>query len=209
MKQPLVLLSFLILFSITVAANAAPSIEGSTGLINIPSADTLREGQFSLGYYNLKDSGTGNFNMNLIDRLEVGVAGFHYDSKKNDYYLNAKLSLVPETVLTPGLAIGVMDAADKKEQSAYAVVSKGLPLGFRLHAGIGNGRYDRGFAALEKTVNPIHILTGNNVFPATTLIAEYDGRKFNYGARMSVLPGLKVDAGRRNDAFYIGASFTN
>ncbi|QJW47769.1 hypothetical protein HA075_19655 [bacterium BFN5] len=39
----------------TATAAAAPSTNGSTGLINTPSADVLREGQFSLGYYNEKD----------------------------------------------------------------------------------------------------------------------------------------------------------
>lgn len=210
MKQPLLVLSFLVAFSISLVANAAPAVDGPTGLIAVPSADTLREGQFSLGYYKLEDGGTGSFNMSLKNQLEVGVAGFHYGNNlDNDYFLNAKFSIFPETVLTPGLAVGVMDVADKKERTAYAVVSKALPFGFRLHAGVGNGRYDGGFAAIEKTINPLHILTGNNVFPATTLMAEYDGKKFNYGARMSVLPGLKLDAGRRHDTTYFGISFTN
>lgn len=209
MKQPLLVFSFLAAFSISLVANAAPAIDGPTGLIAVPSADTLREGQFSLGYYKLDDSRTGSFNMSLTNQLEVGINGFHYGNRDNDYLLNAKFSIFPETVLTPGLAVGVMDVADKKERTAYAVVSKALPLGFRLHAGVGNGSYDHGFAAIEKTINPLHILTGNNVFPATTLIAEYDGKKFNYGARMSVLPGLKLDAGRRQDSTYFGISFTN
>ena len=209
MKQPLLVFSFLAAFSISLVANAAPAVDGPTGLIAVPSADTLREGQFSLGYYKLDDGGTGSFNMSLTNQLEVGVAGFHYDNRDKDYLLNAKFSIFPETVLTPGFAVGVLDATGKKERTAYAVVSKALPFGFRLHAGVGNGRYDGGFAAIEKTINPLHILTGNNVFPATTLIAEYDGRKFNYGARMSVLPGLKLDAGRRHDSTYFGISFTN
>lgn len=191
-------------------AVAAPSVNGPTGQINNPSADVLQPGQFALGYYHLKDGGVGIFNTSLARNFEIGVAGFRFDnSGDNSTLLNAKLGLVPETVLTPGLAVGVEDAANQRERSYYAVASKALPFGFRLHAGMGNGRYDGMFAALEKTINPISVVTGQNAFPATTLIVEYDGRNMNYGARMAVVPGLKLDAGWRNHDMYFGLSFTH
>lgn len=190
---------------------AAPSVNGSTGLINTPSADVLQEGQFSLGYYHLKDGGVGSFTMNVAGKLEVGAAGFRYDSdssQENHTYVNAKYGLLPETVLTPGVAVGVEDIANVDKRTAYVAASKALPFGFRIHAGVGNGRYDGVFATLEKTINPVGVLTGNNVFPATTLIAEWDGHTMNYGARMAVVPGLKMDVGRRDHQTYFGASFT-
>ena len=190
---------------------AAPSVNGSTGLINTPTADVLQEGQFALGYYHLKDGGVGTFNMNLTGKLEVGAAGFRYDSesgRQDHTYVNAKYGLVPETVLTPGVAIGVEDIADLDKRTAYVSASKALPFGFRIHAGVGNGRYDGVFAALEKTISPLGLLTGNNVFPATTLIAEWDGNNMNYGARMAVVPGLKLDVGHREHQTYFGANFT-
>ena len=194
-----------------VPVYAAPSINGSTGLINTPSADVLREGEFSLGYHHLKDGGAGSFNLSLGNNLEIGLAGFRYDSdsnKDNKTLLNAKFSLAPETVLTPGLAIGVEDIGGKDKRTFYAAASKALPFGFRLHAGVGDGRYDGVFAAIEKTINPVSVLTGNNVFPATTLIAEWDGDRMNYGARMSIVPGLKLDAGWRHSETYFGLSYT-
>lgn len=194
----------------TATAFAAPSVNGSTGQINNPSADVLQEGQFSAGYYHLKDGGAGVLNVSLLPNLELGVAGFRYDdSSANKTYVNAKLGLLPETILTPGVAVGVEDIAGERSRSYYAVASKALPFGFRIHAGVGNGRFDGTFAALEKTINPVSVLTGNNAFPATTLIAEFDGRRMNYGARMSIVPGLKVDAGWRDRSAYFGISFTN
>lgn len=187
---------------------AAPSINGSTGLINTPSSDVLREGEFSLGYYHLKDGGVGIFNTNVAPNLEVGVAGFRYDKQDNKNYLNAKFGLVPETVFMPGLAVGVEDLGNTDKRSVYAVASKALPLGFRIHAGAGNGRFDGVFVGLEKTLNPVSVITGNNAFPATTLIAEYDGRHMNFGARMSIIPGLKLDAGWRDHNGYVGMSYT-
>lgn len=188
---------------------AAPSVNGPTGLINNPTADVLRDGQISLGYYNLKNGGVGSFNTNIAPNLEIGVAGFRYDGQDNENYVNAKFSLVRETVLTPGFSIGAEDIAGRSQRSVYAVASKGLPFGFRIHAGTGNGRFNGVFAGIEKTINPLSIITGNNAFPATTLIAEYDGKDMNYGARLSIVPGLKLDAGVRNHDSYIGISFTN
>lgn len=193
----------------TTSVLAAPSVNGSTGLINSPSADVLRGGQVSLGYYHLKDGGVGTFNTNVAPNLEIGVAGFRYDGQKNENYVNAKFSVVPETVLTPGLAIGMEDMAGSSQRSLYAVASKALPFGFRIHAGAGNGRFSGVFGAIEKTINPISVITGNDAFPATTLIAEYDGKVMNYGARLSIIPGLKLDAGVRHHDGYIGISFTN
>jgi hypothetical protein len=207
MKKVIIGTIFIMMLSATVSA--APSVNGSTGQINNPSADVLREGQFALGYYHLNDGGVGVFNMNLAPNLEAGVAGFRFDnSSDNSTLINAKLAIAQESVLTPGIAVGVEDIANRQQRSAYAVASKSLPFGFRIHAGVGNGRYDGVFASLEKTINPISIITGNNTFPATTLIMEYDGKNMNYGARMSIVPGLKVDAGWRDHAAYVGMSFT-
>lgn len=206
MKRILFGISCVLLLS-SAPVFAAPSVNGSTGLINNPSADVLREGEFSLGYYHLKDGGVGIFNTNVLPKLELGVAGFRYDGRDNENYINAKFSVVPETVLSPGLALGVEDISGSNKRSAYAVASKALPLGFRIHAGVGDGRFNGVFGGIEKTINPIGI-TGNNAFPATTLIAEYDGKNMNYGARMSIVPGLKLDAGWRNHDGYFGVSYT-
>ena len=207
MKKVLCGISCVLLLS-SAPVLAAPSINGSTGLINNPSSDVLREGEFSLGYYHLKEGGVGVFNTNILPKLELGVAGFRYDEQDNKNYINAKFSVVPETVLSPGLALGVEDIGGEDKRSAYAVASKALPLGFRIHAGVGDGRFNGVFGGIEKTINPVGLITGNNVFPATTLIAEYDGKHMNYGARMSIVPGLKLDAGWRNHDGYVGVSYT-
>jgi len=193
----------------TGPALAAPSVNGPTGLINSPTADVLRPGQLTLGYYHLKNGGVGSFNTNVAPNVELGVAAFRYDGQSNNNYINAKFAVVPETILTPGLAFGVEDMANRDQRSVYAVASKALPFGFRIHAGTGGGRFRGVFAGIEKTINPISVITGSNAFPATTFIAEYDGQTMNYGARMSIITGLKLDAGIRNHNGYIGISFTN
>ena len=198
-----------VLLLTTVPVFAAPSVNGPTGLINSPTADVLRPGQLTLGYYHLKDGGVGSFNTNVAPNVEIGVAAFRYDGQSNKNYINGKFAVVPETILTPGLAFGVEDMANRDQRSVYAVASKALPFGFRIHAGTGGGRFRGVFAGIEKTINPISVITGSNAFPATTFIAEYDGQTMNYGARMSIIPGLKLDAGIRKHNGYIGISFTN
>ena len=190
------------------AVAAAPSVYGSTGMIANPSADVLREGQFSLGYFRFQDKTHSTFEINLADRLEVGVARIHNDYHGSDTFFNAKYSLLSETLMGPGLAVGVEDGFNDGQRSLFAVASKGLPFGLRLHIGAGNGRFDGTFAGLEKTWNPVGGVTGNNVFPATTLLVEYDGHRMNYGARLALLPGLKMNAGWQDHHFYTGITFT-
>lgn len=195
---------------ISTSAFAAPTINGSTGQINNPSADVLQEGQFAAGYYHIKAGGVGVANLSIAPNVELGLAAFRYDDARNNATLvNAKWAVLPESILTPGLAVGVEDIGRQKERSFYAAASKALPFGLRLHAGVGNGRFGGMFAAVEKTINPVSVISGNNAFPATTLIAEFDGHNMNYGARMSIVPGLKLDAGWRDHAAYFGLSFTN
>jgi hypothetical protein len=192
----------------TTAATAAPSLQGSTGLINTQAADILREGQFSLGLDHVHEGTVKNVVVGVIPRVEMGVADLHYTGQTDKMLFNAKYSLLPEQLITPGLSLGVEDAFNKNQRTSYAVMSKTLPFGFRIHAGYGNGRYHGTFGGLEKTMNPIGFLTGANTFPATTLIAEYDGSSFNYGARLSIISGLKIEGGIRNHAAYYGINFT-
>ena len=208
MKQIIIGLTCALLLT-TVPVLAASSVNGPTGLINSPTADVLRPGQIALGYYHLEEGSAGSFTMNVARNLELGVATSLYHGHSNGNYINAKFAITPETVLSPGLAVGIDDMGNNDKRSVYAVASKALPFGFRMHAGVGGGRFNGAFASIEKTLSPISIMAGGHSFPATTLIAEYDGKNMNYGARMSIISGLKLDAGVRNHDGYIGISFTN
>lgn len=199
----------MLLFMIAASASAAPSINGSTGLIETPASDIVREGDFSLGYYHLEQGTVASFHVGLIKNVEAGLSFYDPNGGSRMNRLNAKWSLMPETVVTPGLAVGVEDISDKAERSAYIVGSKALPLGFRIHCGLGNGRYEGVFGSIEKTINPFGVLTGDKAFPATTLIAEYDGKDVNVGARLALVSGVKIDAGWQDmKDFYVGFSIT-
>lgn len=211
MRKSLLGVAFFSMILLSAPAFAAPSITGATGEINTPAADTLNDGQWSVGYYHLKDGGVGNFNLNVVSHVEVGVSGFRYDSSSsnsNSTLINAKWGVLPESAISPGIAVGMEDISNQVQRTSYAVASKSLPFGFKVNAGIGNGMYHGGFASVEETINPIGFITGSDTFPATTFIAEYDGKYMNYGARLSLISGAKLDLGWRDHQIYVGASIT-
>jgi len=188
-------------------AFAAPAVAGLSGEINTPDVSGLKGGGFSLGLHSVQPgAAVGAANFGLTDRLEVGMSFWSGDRTSGQSYLNAKYNLVPETVLTPGLSIGGYALNNGDARNFFVVAGKSLPLGFRVNAGL-NGRDGSLFASLEKTLNPLGI-TGKNMFPATTLVAEFDGHDFNYGLRMAAAPGLRFDAGCRSRHAYFGATFT-
>lgn len=190
------------------AAQAAPTVTGSTGMLYTPTADVLRDGHFSLGYHHLEDGDAYTVGYGMSNAWEISAATVDYDGDHGrDLYLNTKFSLMSENVVRPGIAVGMEDAFDEYDRTFYAVASKALPLGFRVHAGIGDGRFDGVFGGIEKTFNPLGV-TGRAIFPATTLSAEYDGEEMIYGLRLAIVPGLKAHAAWRDGDTYVGLTFT-
>ena len=182
---------------------AQPSLNGATGLLELPTADVVKKESFGIGLYSADDVKIRNMGYGLAEKLEVSFANEKHDIEQINKF-NVKYVLLSETVLTPGLAVGINDLTGKSERSTFAVVSKGLPLGFRVHAGIGSGDFEKGFVALEKNITP---LLGANVFPSTTLLVEYNDNNINYGMRMSIVPDLKLNLGRSDHKTFIGLTY--
>jgi hypothetical protein len=200
-KSILIMIACLGTFS---QASAAPATTGTTGNIDTPSADVLRPGQASIAYYKLSEGNDIAFGVNIAKNIELSGAKQEYKNAVAETDLNLKYGVLHEGILTPGVAVGIEDITNQKERTVYAVMSKGLPLGLRVHAGIGNGRYDGLFFAVEKKLIPMSI---GGVFPDTSLIIENNGHAMNYGLRMSIAAGLKLDAGWRDNASYVGFTY--
>ena len=190
-----------------VSAEAAPTVTGSTGMTYVPTADVLRDGHFSLGYHHLDDAEAFSVGYGASDAWEISAAALDHDHRSRDLCLNTKFSLMSENVVRPGIAIGMEDILGEEDRTAYAVASKTLPLGLRIHAGIGDGRYDGVFGGIEKTFTPTGI-TGASIFPATTLSAEYDGEEMIYGIRLAIAGGVKAQALWRDGDAFVGLTFT-
>ena len=196
---------------LATSAFASPSTTGSTGMIRIPTADVLQTGHFAAGYYYWRDHGAAVAALGLPAGIEISAAAPWYNGNSAQWNVNAKINLTQESLLTPGVSVGIEDMGGQQQQSFYGVVSKSLPFGLRVHLGVGNGRFRGAFGALEKVLNPHSLRKKASGFPVTSIIVEMDGRKMNYGARMSLARGLRLDAGwlGREERIYLGLTYTN
>ena len=212
MQKVILWVGVFLLFSIlTVPVSATPSMTGSTGMIRIPTADSLQMGQYSAGYYHWQDHGSVVATAGLPSGLEVSAAAPWNKGVADNWIVNAKFNLNPEMLLIPAVAIGVEDVGGQGRRSVYGVISKALPYGLRIHIGTGTGRFDGMFGAVEKVLNPTSLRKKASGFPVTSLIVEMDGYKLNYGARMRLARGVRLDAGwlGREERIYLGLTYTH
>ena len=196
---------------LTAPAAAAPSTSGSTGMIRIPTADKLRMGQFSAGTYYWQNHGVAVAALALSRDIEVSAAKAWGNGSSNAWTVNAKYNLNQEMLLIPAVSIGIEDIGGQDRRSVYGVISKGLPYGFRVHLGVGTGRFEGVFGALEKVLNPTSLRKKTSGLPVTSVIVEMDGKKMNYGARLRLAHGLRMDAGwlGKEERIYLGLTYTN
>ncbi len=195
----------------TTTVIAAPSMTGSTGMIRVPTADSMRLGQFSAGYFYWNENGSGVVAVGLPRGVEISAALRSNVGNPDTAIYNVKFNLNQEALLYPAVAIGVEDIDGRDRRSVYGVLSKALPYGFRIHIGTGTGRFEGMFASLEKVLNPVSLRKKNSGFPVTSLIVEMDGYKMNYAARVRLAQGLRLDAGwlGKEERVYCGLTFTN
>lgn len=185
-------------------ALAAPSHMGTTGAILTPTAEVVGDKHFSVSYHrDIKDNhniATGT--VGVSKRAELSLA--HRFGGYNKSFFSGKYALTHNTVAYPAIAVGVVDVGNSVDVSPYIVATKALPLDFKLSLGVGKGQYDGVFGSLEKNFS---LLGSGDVFPATSLILEYDTKDWNYGARVAIAEGAKATVGHFNDRTYVGVSF--
>lgn len=202
MKQFCIAVYFLAVFTFSPVVLAAVSTQGVTGVIDIPTADILPQGRCNAAVYRLHDEAAYSLGMGVDQKLEAAFVRRLPDDGDELTQVQLKYALRREGILTPGMAIGIDDALAERERSVYAVWSKGLPFGIRLHLGIGDGRFDGVFGSLEK-----QIIKGRlGRFPETALLVENDGRDMNYGLRVSLSQQVKLQLGYRDSDAYVGLS---
>lgn len=203
---PLVVLGLLVA---ALSATAEPSLNAFTGLLAIPTAETLGDGDYNFGINttNLDDvddfSYYGNFG--LDDDLEVGVLLWRPDSGPvnsasfrsggSETFLHIKKSLVLEGIGNPDVAVGVFDLTDEVETTVYGVATweQGRSVGMvegrdvrflNLHAGFAAGQLQDAFVGVE-------LLFGTRV----GIMGEWLDGEVNVGARFRPLEFLVVDIG--------------
>ncbi len=199
---------YLVAVVVTLLVSAAvvlaePSMRGYSGLLMVPTTDTLGRGDYNVGISSSELSKwndrayTANFG--LQDGLEAGVWWWHPEHSSNETLLNIKYQFEPGAPSQASLALGVSDVTNEIDTAVYFVASKdvGSPIGttidgkpisrLTLHGGIGGGWIDDFFFGLEARL-------GNRL----TLIAEHFNNDVNLGARLRLWRHIAVDAGYIN-----------
>ena len=161
--------------------NNSTSIDGPTGLFNIPSTPAVPPGTYSMGIHRYKFK----YNAGLIRGLEAGlmfnadeVEDFNRESLKKIVF-NAKYNILPEEDYNFGLSIGVMN------REVYAVASRYFPgfFHFALHPGIKYTRDHKikGFAGISK-------LNWKVLF-----ITDVNNNSYSFGMRVLLHKKLNLD----------------
>lgn len=212
----LLFLQAALLFSSACAIWAAPSFRGYTGLVKVPSANTLDAGEYSFG---VMTEATDELQANdalamygIGGQIELGVDSFQpHGSSERKTLLNAKYRFSPDSDSKSGYAIGIIDAADEVQQTGYIVATKAIVRrtsifanvvsSVRGHIGLGVGGLNGMFAGLS-------VFAGNRV----VFSAEWDSKDVNLGFRLTPIRGLRLhaavmDVGNKQD-LGTGISYT-
>ncbi|MBP6963134.1 MAG: hypothetical protein KBC96_01890 [Armatimonadetes bacterium] len=214
-KQVSVALSISAIVAILVsssAAAAAPSLLGYSGLVTIPTTDSLEKGQYSAAMFVVDlesgpDSNVYALNLGVSDGTEVGFARIRPDGGVGETILNAKHAFRAETQAHPAVATGIIDLTGEIDTTAYVVMSKAISwknttkhgeiTAPRVHIGAGGGMIDGIFGGLSAVLGE-----------RLVLMAEYDSTDFNFGARLLITDELKVHGAILDgDDLALGVSF--
>ena len=190
------------LAALPLTCEARTLASGISGVINTPSAYVRPIGHAALTYQYSDDYNVIGGNVAVMPGIEIAYSRWSPDKGDDFNMYSAKYMILPETVASPAIAVGIEDVTDEKDRSGYAAISKAGPWGLKIHAGIGTGRFRDGFVGFEKQfkVNSKTLNLG--------LAAEYDGDNFNYGMFVPVGKLMQVEAGMRDEKFYAGVHGT-
>lgn len=188
-----------------IHAEAAPTTYGSTGLIDIPTADVIRTDQLELGYYSMDRKNYEVFAVPLTRSIEMSGSLRDENEDRTLKTLSTKINLKQESIISPGVAVGVYDLMNNDKRSVYISASKAMPFGLRLTAGVGMQYYKNGFVGLETKLIP---LSKGGSFPDMSLMIERIDKKTSYGLRMATAKGLQITAGWRDREPFWGITYT-
>lgn len=191
------------------AFGASSFLGGFSGAILTPDGLVIPEGSWDISFHDFTDL-LGDTNLSAfgvtygaVENLEIGVS--FLNDHHNQTAINGKYRVVTESAQSPGVVVGVFDAAGSvgflnTDPGLYLLVSKNItpvasevagrpskPL--RLTVGAGSGVFDGIFAGLDWTMAP-----------QLSLMAEFFNGKVggnnssvNVGLRYAATDALRLD----------------
>lgn len=200
-------------------AVSAPSFNGYTGLIVVPTADALGMDEFNLGAFSSDLEPrveTFEVQYGLRDNLEVGAARTRVVGDSHHTVLMGKYLFRAETAGQAGVAAGIFDPTDEIESTAYVVMSKTLSrtasvfdeefTGVRGTIGFGGGLLQGVFLGASAGLGDRLLLMAELV---KSDLDDGGNHKFNFGARLNVGGGIRLHGAFFDnfDDFGFGASY--
>lgn len=189
---------------------AEPSLQGYTGMLIAPTAETLGEGDYHFGMSTSETGNWENYNFygtfGLADDTEVGVTMWRPKGAGDNTYLHIKRGIDIEG--DARVATGVFDLTGEEDTTVYAVATwvQGRHVGFHddqeirflnLHAGFAAGRFNDIFGGVE-------FLFG----PEARIMVEWIDNEFNIGARFRPFEQFNIDVGLTDiDSLVVNVSY--
>jgi hypothetical protein len=213
MRKTWVLVSLLGL-ALAGRASAAPNLYGPTGLLVIPTADTLAPQSWNAHVHAVDTSGTTlttfGANYGLAKQLEIGITGFHLNGIGTKALVNAKYAVLMESGKMPGIAIGGVDIASQipgADPGVYVVASKSLSslLGGELTK--YNLRGHIGYGANNIFNDDIFGGVDLQVTPKIQAMAEWLNGNVYFGGRIGLGQGIRAELGSYDGDFGGGVSY--
>ena len=209
---------FVFIVSAPFITMASPTINGPTGLVSMPTAESLKYKEFNIAYDQLfgsadstRDEWFYKLNLGTFKNWEIGVVGGKVPTE--GMYLNVKYYLLSDDAELPlAIAIGAENLSSTEKTDVYMVASKKLREDFGLHLGFK--------AIFDDTEVKPTVMAGINYMVSEQLEIlgdiNGDGETYlgNVGARYYINPNFSVrtyiiDVGDSNGTqFSIGASYS-
>lgn len=191
-------------------AVAEPTLNGYTGLVLVPTAETLAADNFNIGVNSGEVEDWDDFsyyaNFGLGEETEVGLLLFRPDdgggqinsasvrARGGDQtFLHIKRGISADIDGGPDIAAGVFDLADEVETTVYVVATweqgdevgtvDGETINFLdVHAGFAGGMIQDFFGGVNLAFGP-----------EMQVMGEFINDDFNIGARISPLQNVTID----------------
>ncbi len=176
---------------------AQPTLRGYTGMLIVPNAETVGDGNYYLGWGAGEGGDLENHSFygtfGLDENTEVGVNMWRPKGAENQTFLHAKYTLPVEA--GPQIATGVFDLTGELDTTVYAVATwrQGQIIGevddrpiqfLNLHAGFAAGMFSDIFAGVEMMFGP-----------EVGIMAEWVDNDVHVGARFQPVDMFHFDVG--------------
>lgn len=186
-----------------------PTVNGTTGLVRVPSADILPYRNYALAF----DYGTNSMagkeslyyklNLGTFQNIEMGVVGGYDQTSSSStvregVFVNMKLSLSTDDSTYPLLlAMGVENLASFSQSDVYMVATKYMRQGFKLTFGFLADFPNNTFRPMGVLGAEIPLL-GNHVVLVADGIAGETVSQVDAGVRIYLLPYLSIQGNALN-----------